>query len=592
MNIEGILAAAGLLNYEGLTTLFRAGLQAKRTEDKRIITRKIEKRLGLAPLDQTTSGLLKDVYTHLQNLQEGEHFDTTLALIAAAGEASIWHDVAIAEKLANSICDNFLVRFSFDITVLPCLIHARFQKLQPYKPPTDHRTRYAGLGADVPLIAFAALFLDLDIHAESGLPWEPDHIDDDGEPFVTPPDIEMSFPPLEFLASDAIHLEKSVRNSKLPRVVDKEKFDLKSVMLNYLSFTSSSALVFTSEKAVASTKQSHLKARKSLLDSKRIQRVTELKMKAVSGHESRHFLIKLNAGDVEDEEILMTTVNDIDAFTAPSIRQREIPGKGQKIPLEEVRSVVDTLKPTRYISTGPTGGSSLLSAFRNSRSHTKHKLSELFDVIRPKTTRHDPTGENEVREVRPGDISRSGEVLDATRKIWVRETVPISLERQKLQVGDILFAHRGPIGRVAYVTKDDVSARDRWAAQSLVIIRRRARQSTGRKLPFCDPRILFMLLLTPKEQEHWRGIAVGSKSPTVPIGEIERLGLPDRILSKVKKSEASRKNVKEAFYGFEDFVLDKFDEHQQRLSKVRKLQSEMDASLSEIWDVTWSPWPS
>jgi hypothetical protein len=68
--------------------------------------------------------------------------------------------------------------------------------------------------------------------------------------------------------------------------------------------------------------------------------------------------------------------------------------------------------------------------------------------------------------------------------------------------------------------------------------------------------------------------------------------LPDRILSKVKKSEASRKNVKEAFYGFEDFVLDKFDEHQQRLSKVRKLQSEMDASLSEIWDVTWSPWPS
>jgi transposase-like protein len=74
-------------------------------------------------------------------------------------------------------------------------------------------------------------------------------------------------------AIEGIHLEKSVRNSKLPRVVDKEKFDLKSVMLNYLSFTSSSALVFTSEKAVASTKQSHLKVGKSLLDSKRIQRV-------------------------------------------------------------------------------------------------------------------------------------------------------------------------------------------------------------------------------------------------------------------------------------------------------------------------------
>ena len=133
---------------------------------------------------------------------------------------------------------------------------------------------------------------------------------------------------------------------------------------------------------------------------------------------------------------------------------------------------------------------------------------------------------------------------------------------------------------MTYVTKTDISEQHKWAAQLLVIIHKRARQPTRRKLPFCDPRILLMLLLTPREQEHWRSIAVGSKSPTVPIGEIERLGLPDRILSKVKKVRHRVKPQKKHIIALNISYWTSFDECQHRLSKMRKLQSEMDKSQS------------
>ncbi len=161
------------------------------------------------------------------------------------------------------------------------------------------------------------------------------------------------------------------------------------------------------------------------------------------------------------------------------------------------------------------------------------------------------------------------------------------LEEQVVKPGDILFAHRGPIGRVAYVTEAEVQENKNWAGQTLLILR--ARKSTSVELieKYCDPRVLFMYLLAPKVRASWIELANGDRSPAIPIGEIERFSLPEGILH----ARRPRKSVSEAGSNEPrsdtDLILAEFHDRQEKLIALREIQEAMDDGLARAWTAAW-----
>ena len=124
--------------------------------------------------------------------------------------------------------------------------------------------------------------------------------------------------------------------------------------------------------------------------------------------------------------------------------------------------------PARYFSKGPSGGRGIVGKARNHFEAKTFKLVDVFDVIRPKSTKNDPAGSLEIQELRAGNITSVGGIEGDLRHITVRPTKGPSLEAQIIKEGDILFAHRGPIGRVAYVADTDLDRIGLWASQTLL----------------------------------------------------------------------------------------------------------------------------
>ena len=187
------------------------------------------------------------------------------------------------------------------------------------------------------------------------------------------------------------------------------------------------------------------------MEATRINRVSELT--TTTPHQ---VLIELQPTNGFDEHIKMETSHTIERFIGIHRYGKQLRGKSEVVSIEEIHSAGDTLVPTRFLSKGPVGGRGLSAQFTNLRTPTKFRLADLFEIIRPKTTRDDPVGDFRIQEVRAGDITPNGEISGASRKIFIRETLERGLADQVIKSGDVLFAHRGPIGRVAYVRDTDV----------------------------------------------------------------------------------------------------------------------------------------
>lgn len=575
-------------SYEGLTRLFRFGISLRRSKADRTALADEEARFKLSPYIPAARGALEDTVRHIDQLDDHERFTKICQLIAAASDPKDLLDADLSDELVRISNANDIVRFSFTPTILPCLLLAWEARKRQRRTYPMYAIRYSGVGSDVHLMAFASLFLKLPIFVEFNPPWDPDEVfNSEGDREIEGkrkiyPDLEISFPPAEFRAEQAPLLEDSMRKFKLPRAVDRGKYDLESVMLNYLNRTESAAFAFVSKNFTTSTKQSRLRSRQKLLKSRRINRLVDLVATTPP-----LVLIELDSTDGWNDAIKMETADHVEGFLSKRQYGRQIRGKYELISADQISSSGDSLDPKRYLSKGPVGGRGIGEVFRNVNTPSTHRLADLFEIIRPKTTRNNPTGNTLINEIRPSDLSDRGDLSGTFRKINMRKEQLPSLMEQKVQVGDILFAHRGPVGRVGYVTHADAEGPDMWAAQSLLILRSRKTTSSTGLQTCCDPRVLFMYLLAPKVRDSWTDLAVGDRSPAIPIGEIERFGLPRNLLTSLRPFKPSK--FKRVFRpdSYSTLIVDDFERRQAALLRIRDIEAEMERDLDQAWNLSW-----
>lgn len=552
-------------------------------DEDRAALRGLEKRFGLAAYEPQFRGALEDFCRHLAGLGDNQRFAEVCTLISSVIGDEQTLDEELVDELLRISNNERVVRFSFAPCLLPCLLHAQKKRAPQRKSHAGYEIRYAGVGLDKELMAFASFYLNLAIYTESNPPWEPDALFENGEPNSEPPDLEISFPPTDFRLHNAPHLEARVRASKLPRAVDRGKYDLESVMLAYLCESDASALVFTSESFLSSTKQSRLLTRQHLLDLLRIRKVTELKVT-----QPHRFLIELGPSRHENEAIQMAAAGSVHQLTRTAPKRSQNGRTKALISVDEIRSAGDSLKPARYLAVGPTGGRDFAEQMNNISYSTKYRLADFFEITRPKTTKNDPVGTFAISEMRAGNISANGEILGALRKINVRSTLAVGLEEQVIKLGDILFAHRGPIGHVAYVTDAIASETKMWAGQTLLIFRARKKNSGDRSTKYCDPRVLFMYLLAPDVRASWSKFTTGDRSPAIPIGQIESFSLPENLILPKKPKQVISPISSTAPLGYTDLILSEFQDRQKKLMALCEIQKNMDHGLDRVWEAAWT----
>lgn len=567
---------------EGLTRLFRFAIGLRDHEADQAALGRLEDRFGLTPYEPEFRGAIEDFARQLDGLEDNQRFTAVCSLISGAISDDEKLDAELVDVLLEVSSGKRIVRFSFAPCLLLCLRHAQENRPAIRREYHGYELRYSGIGADRELIAFTSLFLNLPIYTETNPPWDPDTLLDDDEPNVEQPELELSFPPADFRLNNAPHLEASVRASKLPRAVDRGKSDLESVMLDYLCEADGSAFVFTSENFLSSTKQSRLVARQHLLDQLRVRRVSDVTL-----IQPDRFLIELGPLGVEHEMISLDVLRTAQHLTKTTDGRSLFRPTFALIPVAEIRSAGASLKPSRYITTGPAGGQDLMVRMNNIAGPPKRRLVDLFDITRPKTTTHNPAGTLSIQEVRAGNISANGEITGKFSKLNVRSSSAPRLEEQVIKPGDILFAHRGPIGHVAFVTDADIQQDVIFAGQTLLILSARRRTSGAGSMEYCDPRVLFMYLLTADVRASWRRFSLSDRSPAIPIGEIENFGLPENLVLPKKPKRLASPVRAASPQSSTDLILAEFRDRQDKLIKLREFQTSMNEGLNRVWETAW-----
>ncbi|PZX12825.1 hypothetical protein LX81_03532 [Palleronia aestuarii] len=590
MNLEGILREAGLLTFAGLAGLFRIGLLRRCDQLSRIFVENTDIRLGVEKFASKTPGVLTDGAVFLDGQSWDNQFEYACDLISLAsddGVTSSWPDRNVAKKFVSPISLDKVTRFSFEPAIHPCLLHARdlaALNLPPHRTP-DYPVRYAGIGEDVRLMAFATRFLDLRVYVDTGPPWERSVPFEEDEPSTDDPDIEISFPPNKQQLQDMDHLKASVLAMRVPQSLARGRLDVESVMLRYLSQQSASARIVVSENVLAGRRRSNHTVRSELVEARRIKHITELPLAPANRQPDSRFILDLDTDDHPNASFVVRRSDLLSTWPewTPTIRERR--GAVQQVSYDEVRAANGSLAPVRFLSTGPLRGGSIAKIISRGREPERVRLSDVFDVIRPKTTRGEQWGEERVTEVTPSDISDYGEILGTSRKISVREGIFVRLEEQKLRVNDIVLALKGPVGRVGHIPMRAASEErhDWWASQSLVIIRAKRRTAAEAGRPSCDPRLLFMYLLTPLLRNHWRDIATNPRSPTIPLEEIERLALPEGLY-KIGTLTDTRSG--EEMAAARTAILAEFDTLRNNLLARRELDQQLDDGLAKVCKLT------
>jgi len=567
---------------EGLIRLLRFAIGLRTSEYDQIALKRLEKRFRHAVYDPPARGALEDFARHLDGLSESQRFYETCSLLSGV----LGRDLTLQEELADEllqICSaEKVIRFSFAQSLLLCLRHAHTKKSSGLKANGGYEIRYAGVGVDQQLMAFASLFLNLPIHTESGPPWVQEMIADDGEPIIEPPGLEVAFPPLEFKTASAPQFELGIRELSIPRAIDRGKYDLESVMLNYLHNHTSKALVFVSEPFLTSTKQSRLLTRQRLLNHTCIQQIEELKL----AQPNRFLIILSNSGNLSEKITFVAAKTFRLEFRSAHLEKKH--GRTSAvISVDDIRAAGYILRPSRYLGTGPAGGEGTAKFVKSVLHATEHKLADFFEIIRPKTTKKDPVGQSQIEEISAGNISPNGEIRGETRKFMVRPTVANGLDEQLIKAGDILFAHRGPIGNVAFVMDSDLENGARWAGQTVFILRMKRKNSSRKSSSYCDPRMLFMYLLTPKVREGWYKFVTDKRSPSIPIGQVESFSLPGNLVLSKKPKRSSDLERLDQDHSIAIQILSGFERRQDYLQRQREIQRSMDDGLSRVWKIAW-----
>ncbi len=591
MSFAEKIVAFDFSTIEDITQLLQHAIRKRAGKTNLKALNDVETRFNIKTQTPTISRELD--LTYVASLIESfEQADRVKAVISLISNANIENALINTQLIEDTLkyCGPYkVIRFSFPAAIVACLTYANTVSRPTRRDRAPAPVVYAGIEADLSLVAVTALFLELPIHVETGTPWETEVIDTDDdvddEPTITAPGLEVTCPPAVFTSDDWSgyqkkddEIEPSIRKTKIPRAVDNKKFDLESVMLAYLATRPSSSLAFVSHDFLTTPKRSRAHTRKILRKSGRMRSVAAIHdLKKIT-----RFAVELGAADQHYDNVIMKSANRLPQQF--EFEARELRGANQTISPAEIENLQGVLLPSKYLGNGPTAGNELQKIFENLHRPVRTRLADLFDVIRPKTTRHDSNGDFPITEVRAGDITELGEIAETSRQLLVMTTKADKLEEQELSPGDILLAHRGPVGRVAYYVPklgDDGSDLKVWAGQSVMILRARTKSADQIGRPACDPRMLFMYLQSPVIQKYWRETATDIRSPSLSIGSIERLEIAEPLLVFKNKSKENVAHNKK-FAARQKLFLKAFQTRQDTLVRINRLQSQLERDLNKV----------
>lgn len=574
-----------------MARLFWFAADARRVDERfdehaRAAALGLKRRLAPVHDEPTLRGAFEDAVRYLDSLKQTQRFREVCSLIEGA--------LTDAEKLSSDLTDEFLarvrgaaderpVRFSFAPSILLCLRYAQEVRQASEQGFPGYEIFYSGLRGDRELIASASLYLDLPVYIESGPPWKRDFLDDDGDPLSDEPKLEISFPPAVFKSENALDLEPSIRELHLPRAIDRGGYDIESVMVAYLCESGRRALTLVSESFLSSPKQSRLATRQRLFDMRCIDQIAELEGARGSTH-----LISLGGFGLARDQIQFILTRSVRQFVGTVPFQGSLVRNSTSVSIDSLQAAGGTLLPKRYLSKGPSGAPGLIKYPSYTRNPAHFCLADLFDIIRPKSIREDPVGTAEVREISGRNISQFGDILERPRQVCIRSTTLGRFDEQELRPGDVVFAHRGPIGRVAYLSENYLEPPGLWAGQTLFIFRQRKWYSIASSGPYCDPRVLFMYLMTREVKESWRKVSISSRSPAIPIGEVERFMVPKSLTEQRKPKYISTSREREgAPASTSDQVLVEFERYKENCKNLKDVETKLNNGLGQVWKTTW-----
>jgi hypothetical protein len=157
------------------------------------------------------------------------------------------------------------------------------------------------------------------------------------------------------------------------------------------------------------------------------------------------------------------------------------------------------------------------------------QLGDLADIKRPVASlgRKDDKG-REVREVTPGDIDDSGQLLQGSKLIRLPEASWAKIRQQLLEPGDVLLSIKGGLGKVAEVQDLDHPT---VAGQAFCVVRLRPNTPL-------TPAALVQYLRSAVGQTLLSKAGQGATVSFVPMGEVKGLPIVIPSASELQRAEA------------------------------------------------------
>ena len=97
-----------------------------------------------------------------------------------------------------------------------------------------------------------------------------------------------------------------------------------------------------------------------------------------------------------------------------------------------------------------------------------------------------------------------------------------------------------------------------------------------------------MYMLTPDAQRSWRGLAIGDRSPAIPIGQIESFRLPENLLLPNKPRQTNLPIGSARPRNYTEILLAEFQLRQEKLKELGLIQSSLDDGLDRVWKASWA----
>ncbi|MBR2655560.1 MAG: hypothetical protein IKD58_03545 [Loktanella sp.] len=97
-----------------------------------------------------------------------------------------------------------------------------------------------------------------------------------------------------------------------------------------------------------------------------------------------------------------------------------------------------------------------------------------------------------------------------------------------------------------------------------------------------------MYLSTQEVRDRWNQLAVGDRSPAIPIGEIERFGLHKNLLMTRKHGRFGAVEGVLETDRYSRLIIAEFEARQANLMKIRVLEAAMKSGLDRTWNLSWS----